>query len=81
MLRKNNKRLYESIIRDVAKTVKKHLNESKVNNPNVFRNISMSTYRKWLNTSDDLVNQLKKQGELYQGMDFYEAAEIIEDDL
>ena len=27
MIRKNNKRLYESIIRDVAKTVKKHLNE------------------------------------------------------
>ena len=27
MIRKNNKRLYESIIRDVAKTVKKHHNE------------------------------------------------------
>jgi len=29
MIRKNNKRaLYESIMRDVAKTVKKHLNEN-----------------------------------------------------
>ena len=27
MLRRNNKRLYESIMRDVAKTVKRHLNE------------------------------------------------------
>ena len=28
MIKRNNKRLYESIMRDVAKIVKKHLNES-----------------------------------------------------
>ena len=28
MIRRNNKRLYESIMKDIAKTVKRHLNES-----------------------------------------------------
>ena len=31
--RNSNKRLYESIMRDVAKIVKKHLNESNMNSP------------------------------------------------
>ena len=30
MIRKNNKRLYESIMKDVSKKVKKHLNEYEV---------------------------------------------------
>ena len=33
MIRNNNKRLYESIMRDVAKIVKNHLNESNINSP------------------------------------------------
>lgn len=34
MIRKNNRRLYESIIRDVSKIVKRHLNENNDNNDN-----------------------------------------------
>ena len=33
-MRKNNRKLYESIMRDVARTVKKHLNESNQDNEN-----------------------------------------------
>ena len=42
MIRKNNKKLYESIMRDVAKTVKRNLNE---------RNI---TYKGDINTFPEL---------------------------
>ena len=37
MIRKNNRRLYESILRDIAKTVKRHLNEQ-------AENINIQTY-------------------------------------
>jgi hypothetical protein len=38
MRRNNNKRLYESIMKDVAKTVKRHLNEAVSDNIETFRN-------------------------------------------
>ena len=48
MIRKrNNRRLYESIMRDVAKTVKKHLNEN-ANNYKIWPKEKL--------TSDDLVS-------------------------
>ncbi len=83
MIRKrNNKRaIYESIMKDVARTVKMYLNESFYFDRTSFKETSMDVYYEWLNKSDELVNKLLKKGILKQGMDFYEAAEIVEDDL
>ena len=82
MIRKrNNKRLYESIMKEVSRTVKMYLNESFYFDRTSFKETSMDVYYEWLNKSDELVNKLFKKGILKQGMDFYEAAEIVEDDL
>ena len=82
MIRKrNNKRLYESIMKEVSSTVKMYLNESFYFDRTSFKETSMDVYYEWLNKSDELVNKLFKKGILKQGMDFYEAAEIVEDDL
>ena len=48
MRKRNNRRLYESIMRDVAKTVKKHLNENTNNNYKIWPKEKL--------TSDDLVS-------------------------
>lgn len=44
MLRKNNRRLYESIIRDVSKIVKRYLNKNNDNNINLVIDNSGSMY-------------------------------------
>jgi hypothetical protein len=44
MIRKNNRSLYESIMRDVSKIVKKHLNENYNNKINLVIDNSGSIY-------------------------------------
>ena len=63
----NNKRkLYESIMRDVAKTVKKHLNEnynSQITSKSEFIRISNKVYQNWLDkTCNDVLYDLEING-------------------
>lgn len=86
-MRKNNRALYEQIMRNIAKQVKIALNESfdedEVNDfdSESFSEVSMTAYRAWLKNSENIVRQLKKEGELEPGMDFYDALDVIEDNL
>lgn len=51
MLNRNNKKLYESIIRDVSKIIKKHLNE---NNEEQYCKLKTSNNKKYLFLGDDI---------------------------
>ncbi len=79
MIRRNlrsknsNKRLYESIMRDITKVVKRHLNESIVEQDN-FYDYSMEFYNDWINhISRDVIEKLISNGSITDGMDFDDA--------
>ena len=86
----NNRRLYESIMRDVAKTVKRHLNESNMDNKklsynlNCFKKFILKTInnRKFIKTYlDD--NELTKDNlmEEYESIDWVSIESVINDFL
>ena len=86
----NNRRLYESIMRDVAKTVKRHLNESNMVNKklsynlNCFKKFILKTInnRKFIKTYlDD--NELTKDNlmEEYESIDWVSIESVINDFL
>lgn len=82
-MKRNNKTLYEKIMRNVSKEVKKVLNENTTDSfdTDSFFEISMDTYYKWLKTAKDLVIKLKNRNKIYDGMDIMDAAEVVEDNL
>jgi hypothetical protein len=82
MIRKrNNKRLYESIMRDVAKKVKRHLYESIIEQDN-FYDYSMEFYNDWLDhISKEVIEELISSGRIKDGMDFHEAWEPVQEEF
>ena len=56
MIRKNNKRLYESIMKDVARTVKRHLNEKAID-INAFYDQKPNNYDIKVEQLYDLINE------------------------
>ena len=76
--RNSNRRLYESIMRDVAKTIKRHLNEKAIDK-NAFYDDTMAFYDEWLdNLCQVYINDLIHNGEIYNGMDWMDAWDILE---
>ena len=81
MIRRNNRRLYESIMRDIARTVKRQLNESIVEQDN-FYDYTMEFYNDWLDhISREVIENLISQGKITDGMDFYEAWEQVQEEF
>ena len=79
--RNSNKRLYESIMRDIAKKVKRHLNESIVEQDN-FYDYSMEFYNDWLDhISREVIEELISSGRIKDGMDFHEAWELVQEEF
>ena len=70
---RNNKRLYESIMRDVAKTVKRYLNENIEDDSNRFYDQTMKFYDSWPNLSRKIIERLISKGSITDGMDFDDA--------
>ena len=69
MIRRNNKRaLYESIMRDVAKTIKHHLNESS-NNFNIKNKFNNSKLKEFFDISDIKTSQNQLTARLFPKTD------------
>lgn len=80
-MNRNAQRLYESIMSNITRNFRKPINERRTFDRLTFLQTSMHVYRQWLETCDDFVDEQMNNGTLYKGMDFYDAAEIIEKDL
>ena len=81
-MRRDTQRLYESIMKVVDRSVRKALNESKRKfDKDTFIDTTTHVYETWLNTCDELVDELIETDKIYDGMDFNDASILIEDDL
>ena len=78
---RNNKRLYESIMRDVTKTVKRYLNENIEDDSNRFYDQTMKFYDSWPNLSRKIIERLISKGSITDGMDFDDAWFQIEEEF
>ena len=66
----------------VDRSVRKALNESKRKfDKDTFIDTTTHVYETWLNTCDELVDELIETDKIYDGMDFNDASILIEDDL
>jgi len=88
MIRNTNKKLYESIMRDVAKTVKLYLNEKfededYVENPKYYRfyDQTMEFYDSWPDLSTKIIERLISNGSITDGMEFEDAWFQIEEEF
>ncbi len=74
MIRKNNKKvLYESIMKDVAKTVKRHLNEVNESQSYDFKDIKyvmVSYYNKQEEPLTFLIEDMSEISDIYYDWDF-----------
>jgi len=67
-MRRNNKALYEKIMRNVSKEVKRTLNEV-YNTDTDFYDISMEVYNNWVNSEgDNIIYKLEKRKKISRDM-------------